>query len=430
MLKKLLSTRLARSAGVYTVANLVNSAIPFLLLPVLTRYLAPADFGVVSMFQVLVAVVGPFVGLSIHGAIGRQYFEKEKAELAQYIGTGFMILLASTLTVSLATWLFSEVLGRISAIGGGWLVLITPISFSLFVIQVALVIWQMQGEALRYSLFSICQTLCNAGLAVWFIAVAGRGWHGMVIAQAVTTTVFALIGVGNLLKDGWINFTWRREYASSALSFGLPLIPHALGAWAIDMIDRLFVTNFAGIAATGVYSVGYQIGKIIGILEASFIQAWVPYLYESLKKDSHEIKVRLVRFTYAYCLGLVAVALLLSFVAPWFMDIFIGREFAGAHRYVVWIALGYAANGMYKMMAGYVFYIQETSVLAKVTFATAVISVVATYLLTRAYGAMGAAYSTTLSFLFSFFVTWILSNRLYRMPWFAPEVFAWGREKN
>lgn len=427
MLNKLLSTRLVRSAGVYAIANLVNSAIPFLLLPVLTRYLAPADFGIVSMFQVLVAVVGPFVGLSIHGAIGRQYFEKDKAELAEYIGTGFLILMASTLTVTLAVWIFSGVLGRISSISDSWLMLVTPISFSLFVIQVTLVIWQMQGEALRYSLFSVCQTLCNAGLAVWLIAVAGKGWHGVVVAQAVTTALFALAGLRSLLRSGWITLVWRREYASSALSFGLPLIPHALGGWAIDMIDRMFVANFAGIAVTGIYSVGYQIGKIIGIMESAFNQAWIPYLYESLREDTRDVRIKLVRLTYAYCLGLVAVSLLLSFFAPWFMNIFIGREFSGAHQYVVWIALGYAANGMYKMMAGYVFFVQQTAVLAKVTFATAVISVFATYLLTKEYGAMGAAYATTLSFICCFLFTWILSNRMYRMPWFSSEVFVRGR---
>lgn len=41
---------LFRNARIYTVANALNSAIPLLLLPILTRYLSPEEYGMVAMF--------------------------------------------------------------------------------------------------------------------------------------------------------------------------------------------------------------------------------------------------------------------------------------------------------------------------------------------------------------------------------------------
>ena len=41
---------LVGNAAIYTLANVTNSAIPFLLLPVLTRVLSPEEYGLVTIF--------------------------------------------------------------------------------------------------------------------------------------------------------------------------------------------------------------------------------------------------------------------------------------------------------------------------------------------------------------------------------------------
>ena len=69
--------RLVNSTATYTLANVINSAIPFLLLPVLTRVLAPAEYGVVTMFATVVSVLTAFTGLSIHGAVSVRHFDAD-----------------------------------------------------------------------------------------------------------------------------------------------------------------------------------------------------------------------------------------------------------------------------------------------------------------------------------------------------------------
>lgn len=52
----------------YLVSNILNAIIPFALLPVLTRYLSPEEYGEVAMFQTLLGAMTAFVGLSMAGA--------------------------------------------------------------------------------------------------------------------------------------------------------------------------------------------------------------------------------------------------------------------------------------------------------------------------------------------------------------------------
>lgn len=92
-LNRIANSKLIRSASIYTLTNVINKAIPFLLLPILTRYLTPEDYGIVSMFGVLVSLVTPFTGLSIHGAIARMYYEIDSVDIKAYITNCLLILL-------------------------------------------------------------------------------------------------------------------------------------------------------------------------------------------------------------------------------------------------------------------------------------------------------------------------------------------------
>ena len=61
-------TNLVSASGIYVAANIINSLIPFALLPVLTRYLSPSEYGEVAVYQVWIAMIASVCGFSVHGA--------------------------------------------------------------------------------------------------------------------------------------------------------------------------------------------------------------------------------------------------------------------------------------------------------------------------------------------------------------------------
>ena len=54
------SGALFKSFSTYLVTNVLRVGLPFLLLPFLTAYLTPAEYGVLALFQALVQFVLPF----------------------------------------------------------------------------------------------------------------------------------------------------------------------------------------------------------------------------------------------------------------------------------------------------------------------------------------------------------------------------------
>lgn len=416
-IKKLFQSRLFSSAAIYTITSVINSAIPFFLLPILTRYLIPEDYGIVSMFGVLVSLVSPFIGLSIQGAIARMYYEKENVDIKIYITNCLYILLFSTALVSVIFFLFSGFIAKLTSLPAQILWIAIIIAFAQFITRIVLTLWQVQVKPLQYGAFQISQTFINASLSIWFIVGIGMAWEGRILAQLIALLSFSVIGTFILLKNKWLKFSYNPSYVKHALGFGVPLIPHSLGGIIMTMTDRIFITAMVGIGATGIYTVGYQIGMIINLLATSFNQAYVPWLYRQLKENSFLKKIRIVKMTYLYFIVILLIAVVLSFIAPWFLSFFVGKEFTGSSIFVVWIALGYAFNGMYFMVVNYMFYAQKTISLAWITFFTAVLNIVLNYFFISKFGAIGAAQATTIVYAIKFILTWILAAKIYDMPW-------------
>ena len=406
-----------KTVGIYTAANILNAAIPFLLLPFLTNHLSPADYGLVAMFQVLVMAVSPFLGFNFEGALSRQYFERDRIDFPQYVGNVVILLIASLLFVAVVLYLFRKPISGFTDFPVPWLWAVVIYAFSHKVIELPLTLWRAQYKAIRYGVFRIVRTMLDIGLSVFFIIALNHSWEGRIEGQLIAASAFMLFAAYFVSRGKMANLTLNRQYIASIINFGGPLIPHVLGVAIIFYSDRIFITNMVGQAEMGLYSVGHQVGMVVYLLQNSFNQAWVPWFYEQLKLKSFAVDKQIVNMTYVYILVILLISTIIVLLVGPFFDLFLGKDFASAEIFVGWLAIGFAFNGMYKMVVNYLFFLEKTKVIGIITISTALLNLVLNYLFIRWNGPVGAAQATTFSFLFQFVVVWIISARAYKMPW-------------
>ncbi|MDO9419791.1 MAG: oligosaccharide flippase family protein [Herminiimonas sp.] len=403
-------------ALIYTLTNALSAAIPFFLLPILTRVLTPEQYGIVAMFSVVVTVFGAFTGLSVHGAIGIRYFEQDRFELRRYIGTCLVILLISTMVVFAAVLLGMPVLERFTKIPGTWLLIAVLVSGAQFVIQIQLVIWQSSRKPWQFGFFRIGQTACDATSSLIFILGLGMAWEGRVGGIALATIGFMAFALYRLNAMQLLAMP-DRGYAKDALAFGVPLIPHVIGGMLIVMVDRFLISNVLDVAATGIYMVAMQIGMALGLLTDSFNRAFSPWLIESLRQDDAVRDQVIVKYTYLYFLIVCGIALSLGLSAPFLLSIFIGDQYQSAASIVIYIAMGFAFGGMYYMVTNYIFYAGKTPMLAVVTLVSGLFNIAITYYLLQKNGLIGAAQGFMLSQALTFLGAWWLAQKARPMPW-------------
>lgn len=414
--RPLLKGQLAKSAAIYTIAKVIKSCIPFFMLPVMTSYLTPADYGTITMLTTVFAFLTPFVTLNMESALIRRYYYKND-NTAQYVGNTFMLSAASMVLVTIIFFFFGGKLSTLLAIPTLFIV-ISPFYCHLTLYSNSILsFWQVTKKPIKYGVYTVLQTFIEISIAILLIVGLGFNWQGRAISIMSTCALFAGISLIILLSKKMINLTVNKEMISHALKYGGGLIPHAIGATLIMMANRFFLTNMVSIEETGFYGVAYQFASIMMFITGSFNNAFVPWLFEKLSLNDNREKRKIVKFSYLYMFLLLIVGLLV-FIFVWLIfPFFVKTQFDGALKYIPWLLLGAVFQGCYYMVTNYILYTEKTVVLALITISTGIVSVILNYFLIPLLGGIGAAVAYAVTFFLYFIATWIAASKVYKMPW-------------
>ncbi len=408
---------LFKNTAIYLIANMVNAAIPFALIPVLTSYLTPTEYGIISLYTLFVSFVTPFIGLSVHGAITRKYFTVSESEFREYVGNCIIITFSSLLLFSIIVAGFKKYIATFSGLPEDILYAVILISFFQFLILIQLTILQVKERSILYGLLQIGVSLLNFGLSYLFLVKYLEGWHGRLRAWQLSTAIFALITLFILVFYEKVRFKFNPLFIKDILRFSLPLIPHTIGGLIIALSDRIIISKVLGLTETGIYTISFQISSILLIVLTSFNSAYVPWLFDKLKKDDNSVKLKIVIMTYYLMFLILLMVIIGALIAPLFYNVFVGKNFQEGSKYLFWMLLCFGLNGMYFLVSNYIFYASKTKFLAITTFFIAIINLPVCYFFTKRWGLMGSVQSSVLSWFLLFLITWFLSNRVYQMPW-------------
>jgi len=415
LLKKINQIFSLSTVGIYTISSLINAAIPFVLLPILTRYFSPEEYGLVTMFTLMSSIMGAFIGFSVHGAIGREFFNQE-IEFKEFVFNCLLILFCSTFLLGTIFLLFVNKLSNISSLPKEWILAVLITCFFQFFVLVLLTIYQVQLKAKEYAFIQVSQSLTNICLTGLFVVYFLMGWQGRIGAIVINSIIVGCFSLMFLIQK-WCVVKINFGYIKRALNFGLPLIPHTLGAIIIVVVDRFVIHQELGIFEVGIYTAGLQIAKIVGLVTDSFNKAYGPWLFDKLDKHDEEKNIIIVRFTYVYFLAIIVFSIIVGILAPYIVNFILGEKFTYSAMVIFWIALGEAFNGMYFMVVGYVFYMRKTIYLTFITFLTGIVSILLTYAFVHYNGLIGAAQAYAISLFISFILTWWCASKVYPMPW-------------
>jgi len=419
VLMKLKQSSLVAGAGTYILASMINAAIPFFLLPVLTRYLDPSQYGEVAVFQVWVSLIGAICGLSVHGAANRKYFDYQEPdkEMGRFIAACLFLLVISSAVLLVVVVLFSSLISGFIGLSQKWLLIGVPFAFCNFLIQLRLGQWQVRKQARKFGVFQISQSFLNMLLSLFLVVVLLLGVDGRLTGYTLSVFLFGAAAIILLRKDGLITWSWRPDLMKEAAAFGVPLIPHVVGAFLLLTIDRAIVSSELGLEAAGYYMVAAQLAMVLGLFLDSINKAYVPWLFENIKRNDNHKNKFIVKLTYGYNFFLLFCALIAFLLGKPILVFVAGERYAPAGELVGWLVLAQSMRGMYYMMSSYIFFSKRTGLIAKITIFSGVVNVALMYTFINRFGLIGAAWAASISMLIQWLVTWWFANHLVRMPW-------------
>jgi len=88
---QLLRSKLLKDSASYTVINVLDKSIPFLLISVIARYISKEEMGYYTLYQVLFNLLIPVLTLSMDNAVLINYYKLKKNEFGQYLSLGIIL---------------------------------------------------------------------------------------------------------------------------------------------------------------------------------------------------------------------------------------------------------------------------------------------------------------------------------------------------
>lgn len=407
---------LAKDASLYTISNVINRILPFLLLPILTHYLTPDEYGIFVYYQVIMNFVIPFMGLNSESAVSRIIFVLEGDEVGIYNANTVYLSVAITAFLILLWFPLGKWVGDFLVFPSFWLLIILVVTLGEVLKAVHLAIWQVKKEPKKYLWYNMFQAATRFVFSLVPILFLPHKLEGLLWGYSISLMIFSLYSFYYMLRKRYLLMKYHFQHLMAFLHYGLPLIPHRIGAWFMGMADRVIITKLCGLAAMGLFSVGYSLGVGVGLVQDAFNRAWVPFFYEGLKRNEDQYNTKLVQLIYLYSVAMIALAVLVTILSPLVFP-FLGEKYRAAQVYVIWIAFAYAFNGIYKMFTNFLFFSAKTYILGTVTFLSGLLSVGFSYLFVTLYGAIGAAYSFVIIQIVMCIAVSIAAQRMYPMPW-------------
>jgi len=163
------------TAIAYIASSAASRAIGLVLLPVVTHYLAPGDYGIWAVYSALLAITGCFVGLNLHGNVTRKFFRLSAEGLSAYTGNVLLVLAGSFLVATVVWSAALAVRSFLPTVPWTWLMVLPAVAAAQMLIQIEQTYSRCRGQTGRFAIVEIGYAITAAAVSLPLLIRYGWG---------------------------------------------------------------------------------------------------------------------------------------------------------------------------------------------------------------------------------------------------------------
>jgi O-antigen/teichoic acid export membrane protein len=409
-------TLTVRRLGLTAVITPLISLSNLILLPILTKNLAIADYGAWALIIVTTSLLPVLATLGLPSAMTRflaAATDKRDIRNAFY-SMGFIVLLTSSIISGLLFLFAPQIAASLFQNNYTIALLLIPnvliACLAAYLIQYFVTFQQIK----RYSVLNFFNAYLNTALVAYFI-ISGHGLEGAVIALLIQQlVVFAVMMYLIVAQIGFAIPTFK--HARQHLAYGLPLVPGALSSWIVNSSDRCLIALFLGAAAVGYYSPGYSLGGTLSIVAAPLATLLPPVLSKHYDDNNIEDVRTILTYSLKYYTGIALPCVFALSVLSKPLLLVLTTPQIAANGYLVtpFVAAGTALLGAYAVLVMIIALKKKTAVAGTIWILSAALNFGLNLVLIPYLGLVAAALTTFLAFLLAFVLTTLYSFRHFK----------------
>lgn len=410
--------RLLQDSSLYLLGNVAGRVVGFLAIPFYSRFLSAAEYGLLELIELSTQTVAIAFGLqAIGAALSRLFHDQSSPE-------GERAVVSTSL---IATAVLSAVVSAAAAAAAGplsvalfhtpeWTGLLQAAFVAMFfgnMVEVVMVYERIRNNARFFLGYSLVTLVATLGLNIVFIGFMGFGVWGFVSSKLIVTVLACGVLFQRMRRDvGW---QWRGALVPGLARFGAPLIVSSLSYFAIHFSDRFFLKDAVSLADLGRYALAYRFAFLVSALVGdSFAKSWGVTLYRYTGEPGWKERFARVAAFFTYVLFLTGLAIALF--SPELLRIMVPPDFFPPPLLLPVLIASYLVREIGDFFRSLMLINKRAMLVGNVALGGAVLNLAVNAALIPAYGIMGAAWATLLTWAAYMVVCWAVANREHRLP--------------
>jgi O-antigen/teichoic acid export membrane protein len=365
----------------------------FVLVPLYTRYLAPAEFGVYALVDISALILVTVTQLGFGVSYLKWFAKVGRLRRGELLGSTLTIgALAAIVGGGLLAMAIARPLGEqwLQTTDRGFAWMLLPMVVLENSQGLLLTDLRARRQAIAFSFSAVVRLLTIVGASLWFIVVQDQGIIGIFLGRLAGDGISVLLLTTFCLRSTAPRLAW--SIVKPMALYGLPLVWSALIGIMLDASGRYFLSHYSTLEQVGFYSAAIKICNIFQMLvRKPFGVAWGGLMFQIIKWPNARMVYSKI-LAYVFVLSLAA-ALILVLFTPTLFAIFATAAYGPAMMVFPWILLVRAINIMeYPTAIG--FYLSgRTKWFALIYSVGLGVNLAANYLLVPTYGMFGAAWA-------------------------------------
>ncbi len=285
-----------KHASTYFSGTLLVHLLGLVSMPIYTAYLTADEYGIVNVFTSYLLMIAVLITLNLHWAVSRYYFEEDKDDFEDFLGTILVGVTVSFVVFGGLMWLFDKQMAWVLSLPlhlMGWLLLM---AYLIVIIAIFTQLMVSTKQSKKQSVVQVVWQYGKFGLTViGLLWLSGRTYElsgetesytymGKIIGEWIGTMVVAVYAFSQIYRYlSFKNMKWA--HLRYALRFSIPLIPFALSNYILTSFDQWYINGSIGHAEAGQYAFAYKIGMIYMGLGGALVDGANPSYYQYMNAN-------------------------------------------------------------------------------------------------------------------------------------------------
>lgn len=296
----------------FSAGTIIRQLVSFIMLPIYTNYLTPADYGVIALLTVIMAAYELFLGAQFGRALPKFYYDKDSVK-----GKDSVAITALTITIigsSLGVLAFFFSAPLISEHGfenPG----LTPVValYSTMILTTAvesyvLILIRLKNHPALFFLMSVCKLVVQLSLNIYTVVILEMSVVGVMYSAVLSSILFA--GISLLYTVRNCSLAFDASLVKPLFVFTWPLWLAGGGNVYVGISTNYFIKEFTSLAEVGIYFLGAKFCIMMSMFVwRPFSEWWQTERFKIIKDETQHFRFRLIYAVISYVLCFAAVGL-------------------------------------------------------------------------------------------------------------------------